>query len=76
MLAALLSAILLPACGSTSAIEGTAVQICRTWEPIYPSRRDVLTDETARQIAGNNAANEKWCGERPAPSKQVAEARK
>ena len=76
MLAALLSASLTTACANTSAIEGTATQICRTWEPIYPSRRDVLTDGTASQIAGNNAAHEKWCGTKPPPEKRVAEAKK
>lgn len=41
--------------------DGTAVQICRTWETIRPSRKDVLTDDTAKQIAGNNVAREQWC---------------
>lgn len=84
LLAALLSLSLMTACGnSTETKEGTALQICRQWEPIYPSKKDSLTDGTAKQIAGNNAANVQWCGNRPpvkeAPSKvpaKVAEARK
>lgn len=60
------------ACANTTATEGTAVQICKQWQPIYPSRKDVLTDETAKQIAGNNAANQQWCG----AQQRVAEARK
>jgi hypothetical protein len=35
--------------------------VCRTWEMIRPSRKDVLTQGTAEQIAGNNAAREQWC---------------
>jgi hypothetical protein len=59
---------------STSGIEisGTAAQICRTWEPIRPSKKDVLTDPTAKQIAGSNAANEQWCGKGQAPRPRVS----
>jgi len=39
--------------------------VCRSWLPISVSRKDVLTEGTARQIAGNNAASEVWCGQRP-----------
>lgn len=46
--------------------------ICDSWKPIYPSRRDVLTDGTAEQIAGNNAANESICGKRPPPPRRIA----
>ena len=74
-LAALLSLSLMTACAPTSEIRGTAVQICGTWHPIMPSKKDVLTDGTASQIAGNNAANEKWCGTKP-PHARIAEARK
>ncbi len=69
-LAVTLSASLTTACGSGSEIKGTAVQICEQWQPIMPSRKDVLTDETARQIAGNNAANQTWC--KTAPPQKVA----
>ncbi len=72
-LAVMLSASLMTACGSGTAIKGTAVQICEQWQPIMPSRKDVLTDETARQIAGNNAANQTWCKTAP-PAVKVAKA--
>lgn len=70
LLAALLSASLTSGCANTGAIDGTTVHVCKTWEPIYPSKSDKLTDGTARQIVGNNAANEVWCGKREKP-KQV-----
>lgn len=47
--------------------------MCRSWQPIRPSRKlDTLSEETARQIAGNNAAQSTWCGKPVA----IAEARK
>lgn len=62
------------ACGATTEIkqEGTAVQICRQWQPLFPSRKDKLTDGTAAQIAGNNAANQQWCGKREVPKEAPA----
>jgi hypothetical protein len=39
--------------------------MCNTWLPISVSRKDVLTPRTKEEIAANNAAAEKWCGERP-----------
>lgn len=65
MLAVTLSALLTTACGSGYEIKGTVTQICEQWQPILPSRKDVLTDDTAKQIAGNNAANQTWCGSKP-----------
>jgi hypothetical protein len=47
--------------------------MCRSWEPIYPSRKDVLTRGTAEQIAANNAGNEQWCGVKPRPPKSDAQ---
>lgn len=73
LLVAMLSASLTTACANTTATEGTAVQICKQWTAIYPSRKDQLTDDTARQIAGNNAANEQWCG---SEKKRIAEAKR
>lgn len=62
---AVLPLLSLPACSTaitaTEVVDGTVVQICRSWEPIRPSRKDVLTQGTAEQIATNNAANEQWC---------------
>jgi hypothetical protein len=64
----MLAALLLPslsACSNgftgTDSPAGTAAQVCRTWETIRPSRKDVLTQGTAEQIAGNNVAREQWC---------------
>ena len=75
LLVVMLSASLTTACAPTIGIEGNAVQICRSWHAIMPSKKDVLTEGTASQIAGNNAANEKWCGTKP-PYQKIAEARK
>ena len=72
-LAVMLSALPMTACGSGSAIKGTAVQICEQWQPILPSRKDVLSDGTAAQIAGNNAANQTWCKTSP-PAVKLAKA--
>jgi hypothetical protein len=33
--------------------------------PISVSRKDNLTDQTAQEIAGNNASAKAWCGDRP-----------
>jgi len=43
---------------------------------IYPSRKDQLTPGTERQIAGNNAANVAWCGQRQPPGDVVEPAPK
>jgi hypothetical protein len=62
----MLSGGLLTACESTSEIRaGTVEQVCRQWLPISISKKDVLTQRTAEEIAGGNAANKAWCGERP-----------
>ncbi len=58
----------LAACGNT--ITGTAEQMCRSIKPIYPSRKDVLTQGTKESIVGTNAGIEAWCG--PAPQKVAA----
>ena len=72
-LAVMLNALLMTACGSGSVIKGQAVQICEQWQPILPSRKDILTDDTARMIAGNNAANQIWCKTQP-PAVKIAKA--
>lgn len=46
--------------------------MCKQWRPLYPSKADKLTDGTTRQIAGNNAANEAWCGVKPVPKEEPA----
>lgn len=72
-LAALLSLSLMTACANTTVIDGTVAQVCREWQPIQPSRKDIFTTETARQIAGNNAANQTWCKTKP-PATKIAKA--
>lgn len=64
-------------CADWGAVTGTAKQVCEQWRPIWPSKGDKLTDGTTRQVAGNNAANEAWCGARPVPKEpaKVAEAK-
>ena len=72
MLGALLSGALMTACGAftgTEMREGTAAQVCKSWGTVYPSKKDVLTPGTARQIAGNNAARVPWCGPAAPPPK-------
>ena len=62
----MLSAGLLAACESTSEIRaGTVDQVCKQWLPTSISKKDILTQQTAAEIAGNNAANRVWCGVRP-----------
>jgi hypothetical protein len=79
-LVALLSVLPLTACESTSEIKaGTVKQVCNQWLPISISKKDSLTQQTAAEIAGGNAANKAWCGDRPivkelTPSR-VAEAK-
>ncbi|AGA64760.1 hypothetical protein B488_07680 [Liberibacter crescens BT-1] len=34
---------------------GIETMICVGWRPIYPSRNDILTDKTARQILAHNS---------------------
>ena len=72
MLVALLS-VTLTGCSSdifgTRVTVGTAAQMCETWLPVFPSRDDKLTTGTKEQIAGNNEASRKWCGERGPPPK-------
>jgi hypothetical protein len=73
LLVVLLSSVLLTACAATSETRfGTADQVCRSWGTIWPSRKDKLTPGTERQIAGNNAAREPWCGKPKGPPKDEA----
>lgn len=53
LLPVFLTATLLASCGTT----GVVTEFCSVASPIYVSRDDKLTDQTARQIL---AANEKW----------------
>jgi type IV pilus biogenesis protein CpaD/CtpE len=47
--------------GCAQTVAGTASQVCETWRPISISKHDKLTDQTAGEIAGNNAARAVWC---------------
>ena len=67
---AVLLSVTLPACSND--IVGTKEAVCRSWLPISVSRKDVLTPRTASEIAGNNAAAEVWCGQRPILKEQPA----
>lgn len=74
MLPALL-AILLTACATTGPATEPEPQIvtrtrvidtgCQTFKPIYVSKADVLTRETADSILANNVAGARQCGWRP-----------
>lgn len=48
---------------------GLQAHLCRTWQPISVSKKDTLTDQTKKEIVGNNAANELWC---PRPKETTA----
>jgi hypothetical protein len=77
MLGVMLSAGLLTACANTSETrQGTVDQVCKQWLPTSISKKDILTQQTAAEIAGSNAANRVWCGNRPiekqTPSSRVA----
>lgn len=50
------------ASGCAQSVAGTAEQVCQTWRIVTVSKKDVLTDETKKEIVGNNAARETWCG--------------
>lgn len=50
--------------GCSQTVAGTAAHVCETWKIVTVSKKDVLTDQTKREIAGNNAARETWCGEK------------
>lgn len=63
---------LLTACESTSEIRaGTVGQVCKQWLPISVSKKDSLTQQTAQEIAGNNAAAKAWCGDRPVQKQET-----
>ena len=54
--------ILLPACAGGGRVTDPA---CATWRPIYVSRGDVLSPETARQILAHNETGASICGWAP-----------
>lgn len=56
--------VLLPGCASTTV--ATVEPACRSIRTVTVSKDDALTDGTARQIEGNNAARAALCPRRPA----------
>jgi hypothetical protein len=36
---------------------------------VFTSKQDKLTDDTVKQIVGNNEANRTWCGDSGPPPK-------
>lgn len=53
--------ILAPLLASCATV-GPATDACAVFEPIYVSRLDVLTDQTAREILAHNELGAKLCG--------------
>lgn len=61
-LAMTLTAFLLLLSATGCAHGGNVTDGCLGWQPIYVSRDDDLTDETARQILAHNEVGEQRCG--------------
>lgn len=59
LLASLTTLLLLSCAG------GTATSSCAGFAPIYPSRGDVMTPQTARQILTHNEQGAARCGWKP-----------
>ena len=67
LMLALAPSLMLAGCsGHIPAIDAAA---CEAWQPVWISRKDMLTEGTAKQIAGNNASREAWCGRPSKPPK-------
>lgn len=49
--------------GCASTREGTLAQICNDngWREIGVRKSDKISNDTAREIIGNNVAREAWC---------------
>jgi len=54
----------LSGCGRTT--EGTLAQVCgdNGWREIGVRKKDVITDDTGREIVGNNKARDAWCNKK------------
>lgn len=46
---------------TTPQVMGTAEQICQDWRPIGVRKADQISDETAKEIVGNNVSRDAWC---------------
>ena len=44
----------------------TVTDYCTPWHPIFVSKKDVLTDATARAILAHDQTGAKLCGWKPA----------
>lgn len=62
LLFAALATVPLAGCSASGSATDTA---CVAFGPIYPSRADVLTDGTARQILTHNITGRDLCGWNP-----------
>jgi hypothetical protein len=54
--------------GCSRTIEGTVAQMCgpNNWQEIGVRKGDKITDDTAREIVGNNKARAAWCSQKKA----------
>jgi hypothetical protein len=52
--------------GCAQTVAGTAEQVCRDWRQIGVRKADQITDDTAKEIIGNNDARAAWCTPRKA----------
>ncbi len=54
--------------GCSQTIEGTIAQVCgpNNWREIGVRKADKITDDTAREIIGNNEARKAWCSQKKA----------
>ena len=61
LICAAIVAIVTSGCGQT--IEGTVAQICSEngWREIGVRKGDVIGNDTAKEIIGNNEARAVWC---------------
>lgn len=64
-LVVILTAASLSGC-ATPQVTGTAQQICQDWRQVGVRKADVITDDTAREIIGNNEARAVWCAQKKA----------
>lgn len=63
----LCSLVLLPGCASTPARTVVSSKpFCRAVAPVCIDKDDVITEQSAKQIEGNNLGRERVCG-RPKP---------
>ena len=59
--------LLAASCATTAGLETSAA--CLAFRPILPSRADVMTDETKRQILAHDETGAKLCGWKTKPKR-------